>query len=152
MTGPHVTFVCTGNICRSPMAQNIVRHAVADAGLAARIDSCGTGPWHAGDPADRRARAALRTAGYDDAHIAAQVSPAHLSADLVVALDTGHARDLRRLGAGDRTRLLRSFDPTADGPDVADPYYGDDSGFELVRTQIEAAAPGIVAWIAENQR
>ncbi|GAA2070509.1 low molecular weight protein-tyrosine-phosphatase [Williamsia deligens] len=157
MTAPlHITFVCTGNICRSPMAEHIVAAAVEQAGLAdeVRVDSAGTGSWHVGDPADDRARAELRKGGYDDTHSAAVLGPEHDDADLFVALDSGHRRALARRGDGDRTRLLRSFDPDADGDDldVADPYYGDADDFAVVRDQVEAATPGIVDWIREQVR
>lgn len=151
----HVTFVCSGNICRSPMAERIVTAAVNRAGLsdAVRIDSAGTGAWHVGEPADDRARAELRRAGYDDTHSAAVLGPEHDDADLFVALDTGHRRALERRGDGDRTRLLREFDPEAHGDlDVADPYYGDTDGFVTVRQQVEAATPGIVEWIRDEVR
>ena len=66
----------------------------------------------------------------------------------MVALDSGHARDLRRLvPPGDRVRLLRSFDPGADGTDVADPYDGDDAGFTTVVEQVRAAVPGLLAHV-----
>lgn len=113
-----------------------------------RVTSAGTGPWHVGQPADRRARRVLAAHGYPTDHVAAQVGAEHLSADLLVALDRGHGADLRDLldGPGE-VRLLRSFDPAADGEDVADPYYGDDAGFEDVLKQVEAAMPGLVEWV-----
>ena len=83
-------------------------------------------------------------------HVAAQLGPDHLSADLLVAADRGHVADLERKRLGDRVRLLRSFDPAADGPDVPDPYYGTQDDFELVRRQIEAAVPGLLAWTRET--
>ncbi|WP_074390753.1 low molecular weight protein-tyrosine-phosphatase [Hoyosella altamirensis] len=149
----HITFVCTGNICRSPMAERIVADVIEREGLAdhVRVSSAGTGGWHVGDPADHRTVATLRRHGYSTTHRAEQVNGDHLSADLIVALDRGHAKELRKRGADpDRLRLLRSFEPDAEGEDVADPYYGDMSDFEEVRQQIEAALPGLVAWIREN--
>jgi protein-tyrosine phosphatase len=115
------------------------------------VSSAGIGGWHVGEEADPRAVAVLRAHGYPIGHAAAQVDRRHLAADLMVALDRGHRRELLRLGVPpERVRLLRSFDPDADGPDVADPYYGDDAGFEVVREQIEAAAPGLLAWARER--
>ncbi|WP_036494141.1 low molecular weight protein-tyrosine-phosphatase [Nocardia sp. BMG111209] len=149
----HVTFICTGNICRSPMAEKIFATAVAQAGLddRVRITSAGTGGWHAGDDADRRTTALLRRYGYPVGHVAAALDADHLAADLLVALDTTHDRELARLGVpAPRRRLLRSFDPDADGPDVPDPYYGDTADFELVREQIEAAVPGLLDWVREQ--
>ena len=95
---------------------------------------------------DPRAAAELESHGYDSTHVAAQLSAPDHRADLVVALDRGH-RD-HPLGAGvegHRVRLLRGFDPAADGEDVADPYYGDHDGFTRTRLQIADALPGLVA-------
>ncbi len=139
-----ILFVCTGNICRSPMAEIVFTEALRREGLADRVQvsSAGTGDWHVGDPADPRSVETLRRAGYSCEHIAAQVSVQHLSADLVVALDSGHLAALRRLVAQpDRVVLLRSFDPAADGDlDVPDPYFGGEDGFDVVLDQVEAAA------------
>ena len=96
----HVTFICSGNICRSPMAEKMFAHQINERGLsdAVRVTSAGTGGWHAGDPADHRARHVLREHGYPSAHRAAQIDDDHLSADLVVALGRNHARMLREMG------------------------------------------------------
>ena len=84
----HVTFICSGNICRSPMAEKMFAHQIKERGLsdAVRVTSAGTGGWHAGDPADHRASHVLREHGYPTTHRAAQIDDDHLSADLVVAL------------------------------------------------------------------
>jgi protein-tyrosine phosphatase len=148
----HVSFVCTGNICRSPMAALVFREWLSREGLSSQVQvsSAGTGGWHAGDPADPRTLKALAANGYPTDHVAAQVSDLHLDADLLVALDAGHARALRRMADPDRVRLLRSFDPDADGADVPDPYYGDDAGFDEVLVMTEAAMPGLIAWVRER--
>ncbi|NMM88179.1 protein tyrosine phosphatase [Rhodococcus sp. SRB_17] len=149
----HVTFVCTGNICRSPMAEKILLGHLQREGLddRVRVSSAGIENWHSGKEADERTNIVLRAANYPTGHSAAQVDPDHLSADLVVPLDTGHDRELAHLGVPtERRRLLRSFDRDADGSSVPDPYYGDFDGFELVRDQIEAAIPDILVWIRER--
>ncbi|MFF2556860.1 low molecular weight protein-tyrosine-phosphatase [Nocardia sp. NPDC058058] len=146
----HVTFICTGNICRSPMAEKMFAAHLERAGLAdrVRVSSAGTGSWHIGDEADPRTDAELRSHGYPVGHSAAVIGDDHLDADLLVALDTGHERALARMGVpSERRRLLRSFDPDAGGPSVPDPYYGDQSDFALVREQIEAAVPGLLDWV-----
>jgi protein-tyrosine phosphatase len=147
----HVCFVCTGNICRSPMAEIVFTEALRREDLAdrVRVSSAGTGDWHVGGPADPRSAETLRRAGYDCTHVAAQISAQHLSADLVVALDSGHLAALRRLVAQpDRVVLLRSFDPGADGNlDVPDPYFGGDHGFDEVLGMVHAAVPGLLAWV-----
>uniref|UniRef100_UPI003CD0A9DE low molecular weight protein-tyrosine-phosphatase n=1 Tax=Saccharothrix mutabilis TaxID=33921 RepID=UPI003CD0A9DE len=135
------------------MAAIIFREHLRRAGLGdhVTVTSAGTGGWHVGDPADPRAAKSLADNGYPTEHTAAQVDENHLDADLLVALDSGHARSLRRMAPDhDRVRLLRSFDPDADGTDVPDPYYGDKAGFDLVIEQVEAAMPGLLAWVREN--
>lgn len=148
MSDPYrVVFVCTGNICRSPMAEVMARAAFADAGLGEKvsIESAGTGGWHTGEGMDPRAAAELEGLGLDPGHSAQQVSERLLDADLLVALDSGHANSLRHSGAApERVRLLREFDPDAHGVDVADPYYGSQRDFSTVRRQISAALPGLV--------
>jgi protein-tyrosine phosphatase len=144
-----VTFVCTGNICRSPMAEHIFRRHAEDEGLDVEVDSSGTGHWHIGDSADERTVATLRRAGYGSGHLVRQFQPEWFGHyDLIIALDQEHRQDLRRMApdeeARGRIRLLREFEPDARDLDVPDPYYGRDSAFEEVREQIEAAVPGLL--------
>lgn len=154
-TALHVTFVCSGNICRSPMAEKMFAHQLSQRGLAdaVRVTSAGTGGWHIGAGADDRAVRVLRGGGYPTAHRAAKVDDDHLSADLVVALGRNHLRILADLGVdADRLRMLRSFDPRsgAHALDVEDPYYGDDGDFQEVFTVIDASLPGLHAWVDER--
>jgi protein-tyrosine phosphatase len=151
----HVTFVCSGNICRSPMAEKMFAHQIAERGLTdvVRVSSAGTGGWHIGSGADVRAVRVLRDRGYPTAHRAAQVGDDHLCADLVVALGRNHLRILNELGVDPgRLRMLRSFDPRsgAHAPDVEDPYYGDHDDFVEAFDVIDAALPGLHAWVDEN--
>jgi protein-tyrosine phosphatase len=151
----HITFICSGNICRSPMAEKMFAHQISERGLAraVRVTSAGTGGWHAGEPADRRASHVLRAHGYPTSHAAAQIDDDHLSADLVVALGRNHVRILKDLGVEDgRVRMLRSFDPRsgAHALDVEDPYYGGHDDFEDVYTVIDASLPGLHQWVDEK--
>lgn len=153
-----VCFVCTGNICRSPMAESVFRARVEEAGLGdlVEIDSAGTGGWHEGDPADPRTISVLDEHGYGTAHVARQFQPswfAHL--DLVIALDAGHLKALRRLAPTEedalKVRLLRSYDPVpGDDLDVPDPYYGGRDGFEECLEMVEAASSGLLAAVRER--
>ncbi len=151
----HICFVCSGNICRSPSAAVVFTAHLERAGLAdrVRVTSAGIGPWHAGEPMDRRARDALAGRGYPTGHTAAQVGAAHLDADLLVAMDDTHRTDLLALvDDPERVVMLRSFDPAArDGDlDVPDPYYGGPEGFEEMLALIEAATPGLLALVRES--
>lgn len=151
----HITFVCTGNICRSVMAEKMFADQLRRRGLGdtVRVTSAGTGNWHVGACADQRATRVLHAHGYSTDHCAAQVDADHLAADLVVALGRNHLRMLRQLGVeDDRVRMLRSFDPRsgAHARDVDDPYYGDAQDFEDVFTVIEAALPGLHDWVDEQ--
>lgn len=141
-----IAVVCLGNICRSPMAAAVLRHKVAEAGLDDEVvvSSAGTGDWHVGGGADRRAGAALRARGYPDDHCAQQFRSAHFADhDLVLGMDSANVRDLRRL-APDRKigAAVRLFDIDTD---VEDPYYGGPADFESALDQIERAADVLIA-------
>lgn len=135
-----ITTVCLGNICRSPIAAAVLAAELRD--LDVVVDSMGTAGWHVGGDADPRAHAALRRAGYSLEHRARQASAGALApSHLVLAMDTENLDDLRDLGVD--AVLIRSFDPDADGPDVPDPYYGSERGFDEVVTMVRATVPGI---------
>jgi protein-tyrosine phosphatase len=144
----HVCIVCSGNICRSPIGEQVLRAALAKAGLAdrVRVTSGGTGNWHVGQGADTRTAAVLRSAGYPTDHRARQITARELDViDLALAADRGHLRELRRMTTDpDKVLLLRSFDPTADDDEVPDPYYGPASGFDEVLAMTVAAMPGLI--------
>ena len=146
-----LVFVCTGNICRSPIAEKVFRHELERAGLADRVEvsSAGTGGWHVGSPADDRAAALLRAHGYAHKHTARQIDAEQLSADLLVALDNEHRRTLQAMvPEPDRVRLLRSFDPASPpGAEVPDPHYAGEDAFDAVLAMVRAAMPGLVGWV-----
>jgi protein-tyrosine phosphatase len=144
-----VVFVCTGNICRSPMADVVFRGFAGAAGLGTRVasTSAGTGDWHVGERADQRTIEALERAGYEDGrhHRARQFTHSDFArSDLVVALDRSHERILRGWarseGDADKIALLMSFDPAARTLDVPDPYYAGPGMFDEVLGMIESAS------------
>lgn len=152
----HVTFVCSGNICRSPMGHVILTQLVAEAGLAdrVRVSSSGTGNWHVGEQADPRTIAILGRHGYDGtAHRAREFDPGEFEeVDLVLAADSGHVRTLTRLASSDehlrKIRLVREFDPAAVAAgllDTADPWYGDMENFERCYHEVRDACEGVLA-------
>jgi protein-tyrosine phosphatase len=151
----HVTFVCSGNICRSPMAEKMFAHQIEERGLVGvvRVSSAGTGNWHAGDPAHDRTEHVLREHGYPTTHLAAVIDDDHIAADLLVAMGRNHTRILRDLGVpAARIRMMRSFDPrsTAHPLDVEDPYYGSLEDYEETFAVIEASLPGLHDWVDEQ--
>jgi protein-tyrosine phosphatase len=113
------------------------------------VSSAGVDSWHVGENMDSRAAKVLADHGYPVTNVAAQLGDQHLDADLLLAMDTGHERALRRLvDEPARVRLFRSFDPNATGDlGVPDPYYGGAAGFRDVLTMIEAATPGLLTWV-----
>ena len=130
--------MCSGNICRSPTAEAVLRRLVTEAGLADEIevDSAGTGSWHVGEPPDDRAAAAARRRGLELPGVARQVSPADFDDfDLILSVDDENLHRLRRIApprAAARVRKLTSAD-------VPDPYYGGPQGFDVVLDMLEDA-------------
>ncbi|WP_326493276.1 low molecular weight protein-tyrosine-phosphatase [Kocuria sp. SL71] len=158
-----IAVVCTGNICRSPMAELALERELDRAGLASsvEVDSGGISDEEHGNPVDPRAARVLEREGLDPSgHSARQVTPQWFQDhDLLLAMTPEHARALRAMapeGAQDRVRLYRSFDPqAADLPEseqgVADPWYGGAEGFESTWEMVVDALPGIVEHAANRQ-
>ena len=147
-----ICFVCTGNICRSPMAETVFRDLVAKSGLQASIavSSAGTGDWHVGEAADHRTIAALDAAGYDGSrHRAKQFESAWFGElDLIVVFDRSQERILKSWAQNDEDRgkvqLLLGIDPEPNGViDVPDPYFSDTAMFDSVLTMIERACTSL---------
>jgi len=152
-----IIFVCTGNICRSPMAELVLRDLFTRSGLGRLVStsSAGTGDWHVGERADVRTIAALAARGYDGSHHRArQFDPAWFADfDLVVVLDRAQDRVLRNWATTDsdrdKVRLLLSFDPEqAALSDVPDPYYSTDALFASVLGMIERANQALFMQLA----
>ena len=147
-----VLFVCTGNICRSPTAEAVLRTRATAAGLAEGliVDSAGTHGYHVGEPPDERAQEAASARGYDlSALRARRVSADDFDRfDHIVAMDAGHLAQLARLaptGQRHKLALLMDFAPSRAGLNVPDPYYGGHHHFEQVLDLIEAGVDGLLA-------
>ncbi|WP_062381159.1 low molecular weight protein-tyrosine-phosphatase [Demequina pelophila] len=151
--------VCTGNICRSPMAEVVLRDRLEAAGLGdvVAVDSTGVSDEEQGNPMDRRARGVLTEHGYAAPHHSARrVTKSQLQErDLVLAMTSAHAARLRRLRPTAPIRMYRSFDPTAPEVgvrdehllDIDDPWYGGYEDFQTVLRQLEAGADGVIAHV-----
>jgi protein-tyrosine phosphatase len=133
-----VLFVCTGNICRSPTAEAVLRHLAAEEGIELRIASAGIGDWHVGSAPDKRAQHHAKGRGYDMSALRArQVRPSDFAEfDLILAMDGGHLQALQRMAPPGQRHKVRLF---IAGRDVPDPYYGGPEGFEQVLDLVEAA-------------
>jgi protein-tyrosine phosphatase len=155
-----IIAVCTGNICRSPMAELILAEAFTAAGLADAVvvDSAGTTAYEAGRPIDPRAARKLTAHNLlSDRHIAREWRPEWYSErHLILALDVDHYGWLRASAPDPETRarirMLRSFDPALEAKDpldqgIEDPWYGDHNDFETVWEQVQGAVPGIVQFV-----
>lgn len=156
-----ICFVCTGNICRSPMAETIFKAMVKKAGFERTVSvfSAGTGDWHVGEPSDERTLTALKAQGYDGAgHRARQFDPAWFSnLDLVVVFDRSQERILKAWAASEadssKVQLLLSFDSDqAPLTDVPDPYYSDAAMFDQVLGMIERACAALFRQIEPGIR
>jgi protein-tyrosine phosphatase len=140
-----------GNICRSPMAEGVLRRYLEEAGLAERVatDSAGTHGYHVGEPPDPRAQRAAGRRGYDISGLRGrQVQPADFSEfDYVLAMDEANLRALARICPpehAEKLRLFMEFAPDGAPLEVPDPYYGGPQGFERVLDQLEQAARGLI--------
>jgi protein-tyrosine phosphatase len=154
--GPYrICVVCLGNICRSPMAEVVLRHELGRAGLTGKVtvDSAGTGDWHVGEKMDRGARAELARRGYDGSgHEARQIQASWLDDyDLLLAMDRANLGRLREMARGKpdlagRIALMLSFDPqAATGAEVPDPYNGGPEEYAEVFDLVHGAAQGLVS-------
>ncbi|HVF19444.1 MAG TPA: low molecular weight protein-tyrosine-phosphatase [Mycobacteriales bacterium] len=125
-------FVCMGNICRSPTAEAVMRHLLAERGLTdvVEVDSAGTGSWHVGSPPDERSCAAAARRGIPLAGAARQVGPADFRTyDLLLAVDDDNLRELRTFAPPGLAHKARRLSASVDVPD---PYYGGEDGFDHV--------------------
>lgn len=136
-----VLFVCMGNICRSPAAEGVFLQRVREAGVSHRIevDSAGTSSYHQGERADKRMREAAAKRGYNlDSRSRGVLQQDFEHFDLIVAMDRDNYRDLGRFGGSAKLVLFSEYLDDSWPPEVPDPYYGGEAGFEIVLDMLEA--------------
>jgi protein-tyrosine phosphatase len=147
-----VLMVCTGNICRSPTAEGVLRAKLAKAGLQGRVlvDSAGTHGYHTAEPPDQRAVRHAAQRGYDIGALRARpVVPEDFARHhWLLAMDEGHLEWLRKRAPAEGTARIELLMPYAlrfpDTREVPDPYYGPPAGFEQVLDLVEDACEGVL--------
>lgn len=158
MTDPlHLLVVCLGNICRSPMAEGILRARIEQSALSGRVllDSAGTGDWHVGRPPDPRAIATAARHGVDIAGLRGrQLSSADFDRfDWILCADSSNLRNVRALAprrARAQSALLLEWSGQGAGEELPDPYTCDDAQFDRVWRMLDRAADGAVERLLGN--
>ncbi len=150
-----ISFVCLGNICRSPLAQGVFQDLVNQEKLDKKIivTSAGTSGWHIGDLPDERMRQTAQSKGIHLKSRARQFQKADFNRfNLVLAMDHSNLAKLAEIAPSnlppEKLMLFRSFDPECNGDqDVPDPYYGGAKGFEEVYSMVERSCPSLLEYI-----
>ena len=145
-----VLMVCLGNICRSPIAEGILRHKAAKQGIEVETDSAGTSAFHAGEAPDSRMIAAAKNNGIDITDLKArQFIPADFDRfDLIYAMDRSNYNNILSLANSDEERnkvimILNESNPGSND-EVPDPYYGGDQGFQHVIDLLDEAINKVI--------
>lgn len=152
-------FVCLGNICRSPSAENIMKHLVNEAGLSKEIicDSAGTSSYHIGSAPDRRMSAAAKLRGIELVGEARQFQRSDLEKfDLILAMDKENYRDILAIDRSqqyqDKVKLMCDFCTRHNLKEVPDPYYGGPEGFNQVIDLLLDACEGLLNYVINQQQ
>ncbi|NRF38655.1 low molecular weight protein-tyrosine-phosphatase [Pedobacter foliorum] len=145
-----ILMVCLGNICRSPLAEGIMRHLVNEQELGWEVASAGTGDWHVNQPADKRSIAVAKNFGYDISKQRARHFNKQMfdEFDSILVMDSNNLRDVQRLATGEEQRKkVKLF--LLDENEVTDPYF-DSALFEPVFLEIEARCKQLIEELKES--
>jgi protein-tyrosine phosphatase len=150
-------FVCLGNICRSPSAENIMNQLILEAGLSTKIicDSAGTSGYHVGAAPDRRMSVAAKKRGLKLIGQSRQLKPIDLqSFDLILAMDRENYQDILYLDREgkyeDKVRLICDFARSKADKEIPDPYYGGADGFDYVIDLLYDACAGLLNYVVND--
>lgn len=151
-----VLFVCLGNICRSPLAEVVVKDVAAQQGLSHlfHFESAGTGDWHVGKGADNRSAATATQHGLSlGTHKAQRITKANINDwDMFVTMDSDNKSNLLAMGAHEnKVFLMRAFEGETVVQDVPDPYYGGGTGFEDVYQMLALNAAGLLKHLQNHK-
>ena len=150
-----VLFVCLGNICRSPLAEAAFRRELKAIGLEAEADSAGIGDWHIGEAPDRRAQAVAKRNGVDISGYRARLVTLEdfWRFSHIVAMDRKNLAVLKAMRPADATAelsLLLDHVEGREGQPVADPYYGEEDGFDITWADVTQGAKALVQRIVRG--
>ncbi len=153
-----VLFICLGNICRSPAAEGIMKAMVEERGLGDEflIDSAGIGGWHVGQLPDSRMRRCGAAHGYRfDSHARQFQKSDFGEFDTIVVMDNENYRAITSMASSeeDRRKVVRMADFLSHHREyttIPDPYYGDETDFELVISLLEDALEGLLSYLLTN--
>ena len=155
-----ILFVCMGNICRSPAAEAVFLHQIKTKSLQKyfTVDSAGTGGWHEGNPADSRMRNAALKRGVDIQSKARKISlQDFLIYDLILTMDNANLRDVKSLSSKVSGETISEISPilsyakNTDLIEVPDPYYGGESGFDIVLDLLEDSIEGLLLSLIKSK-
>ncbi|MBK9628688.1 MAG: low molecular weight phosphotyrosine protein phosphatase [Flavobacteriales bacterium] len=145
-----ILLVCLGNICRSPMAEGILRDMIQKQGLAYTTDSAGTGDYHVGEVPDQRAIRSMRDHGIDISDLRARhFRPSDFHGfDVLLAMDKSNLTNMLAIAPDEaskkKARLMMDHAPIHPLREVPDPYFGGDEGFEQVYRMLSEACSNML--------
>lgn len=145
-----ILMVCLGNICRSPMAEGVLRHQLKERGFNTVVDSAGTGGWHAGENPDPRAIKTMRSHGIDISKLVARqfIKNDFDQFDLILAMDESNYKDILSLSANPdhhhKVKLILKYTNRVSNCSVPDPWYGNQDGFETVYQMLDEACDNVI--------
>ncbi len=147
-----VTFVCLGNICRSPMAELIFKDILNKQGLSNKFDvtSCATSSYEIGEPIYHLAKQTLTKHNIKGSHIAKRISKQEIESDFILVMDSSNYRDVMKLNGVDKNKVFKLCDFTDNPRDVADPWYTRD--FETAYNDIVDGCNAFLQYLKNNKK
>lgn len=146
-----ITFVCLGNICRSPMAELIFKDIITKQGLNNKFEvtSCATSSYEIGNPIYHLASATLKKHNISGTHIAKRISKQELNSDFILVMDSENYKDVLKINGVDKNKVFKLCDFTTNPRDVADPWYTRD--FETAYNDILDGCSSFIQYLKNNK-